>query len=327
MSKISKYILQSLLILISLPVVGQEISIVTKIDTNSILIGDQINLKFSITSPISYKVVFPILIDSLSDKIEIVNQSKIDTVYSKDKSEFTLNQSILITSFDSGLYKIPSFAFQYQTKNGTSINTIFSDSLFLMVNNVAVDTNLAIKDIKAPLETPITLKELLPFIGLGLGIIAIVILTIYLIRRYSRKKGAIIVPQKPKIPPYKKALQDLESLRIKKLWQNDKIKEYHSELTEILRLYLENQFNVQAMEMTSDEIIEAFKNIKNDEVLISKLNQILTLADLVKFAKQLPLPDQHDLSLNNAIYIVKLTYTDTNNDVTLTDTTDNLKQN
>ncbi len=330
MSKLLKYILQSLLIFIAIPIFGQEVSVTAKIDTNVILIGDQVNLKFSVTAPKNYNIVFPIFIGSLSNKIEIVNQSKIDTVFSQDKSKLTLNQTIVITSFDSGYYKIPAFAFQFKRINFDAPNTVFSDSLFLTVNNVAVDTNLAIKDIKAPMEAPITLKELLPYIGVGFGIIALVILAIYLIRRYTKKKDTILTPPKPKIPPYQKALQDLEALRLKKLWQNDRIKDYHSELTEILRIYFEYQFNIQALEMTSDEIIEAFENVKKDEDLKAKLKQILTLADLVKFAKQLPLPDQHDLSLHNAIHIVKATYTENNKENTITEiseTTENLKQN
>ncbi len=326
MSKIFRYILQSLLIFVAIPIFGQEVSVSAKIDTNVILIGDQVNIKFSVTTPANYHVVFPIFIDSLSNKIEIVNQSKIDTIFSQDKSKITLNQTVIVTSYDSGYYSIPSFPFQYQKKNEIAINTVFSDSVFLTVNIVAVDTNLAIKDIKPPLKEPITLKELLPYIGAGVGIIVLIILAIYLIRRFNKKKNNIILPSKPKIPPYKKALQDLEALRLKKLWQNDKIKDYHSELTEILRIYFEYQFNLQALEMTSDEIIEAFETIKNDKDLIAKLKQILMLADLVKFAKQLPLPDQHDLSLNNAIYIVKTTSVENNKENAI-ETTDNLKQN
>ncbi len=326
MSRIFKYILQNLLIFIALPVIGQEISTSAKIDTNTILIGDQVNLKLSVTTPNDYSVVFPIFIDSLSNKIEIVNQSKIDTVFSQDKLELTLSQTILITSFDSGYYSIPCFAFQYQKKNDTA-NTIFSDSLFLIVNTVVVDTTLAIKDIRAPLEVPITFKELLPYIGISFGIIALIILAIYFIRRYNKKKDNIIAPPKPKIPPYQKALQELEALRLKKLWQNNKIKDYHSELTEIMRGYFEYQFNIQALEMTSDEIIEAFENIKTNEDLKSRLKQILILADLVKFAKQLPLPNQHDLSLNNAIHIVKATHVENNKENTITETTENLKEN
>jgi len=78
--------------------------------------------------------------------------------------------------------------------------------------------------------------------------------------------------------------------------------------------------------MTSDEIMEAFENISNDENLKSKLSQILTLADLVKFAKQLPMPDQHDLSLQNAIQIVKATSIE-NKENTNNDTNEPLKQN
>ncbi len=327
MNRILKYIFQSLLIFIAMPLLGQEVSIATKIDTNVILIGDQIKLKYSVTMPANYQVVFPIFTDSLSSNIEILRVSDIDTVFSQDKSKFTLNQTIIITSFDSGYYKIPSYTFLFKRINFDAINTVFSDSLFLTVNTVAVDTTLSIKDIKAPMDAPLTLKDLLPFIGMGAGLIAIIALIVYFIRRYHRKKNNLGTPLKSKIPPYKTALLDLETLRMKKLWQSDRIKDYHSELTEILRVYFENQFNVQALEMTSDEIMEAFENVSIDKNLKLKLQQILTLADLVKFAKQLPLPDQHDLSLQNAIHIVKETSIENNKESINTATTDQLKQN
>jgi hypothetical protein len=327
MSKLGRHIFQIVLFFIALPGFSQEISVTAKLDTNVILIGDQIKLNFSVTTPVNYKVAFPVFIDSLSGKIEIVNVSKIDSVFNKDKSNITFNQSVLITSFDTGYYKIPSFAFRYQKQHENNVNTIFSDSLFLTVNIMAVDTNLAIKDIKLPLDAPVTFKEILPYLMTGLGIAALFIIGLFLILRYRKKKSNEFLPERPKIPPHLKALKDLEALRQKKLWQNDRIKDYHSELTEILRLYFEYQFNIQALEMTSDEIIEAFERHNHNKDLKNRLYQILTLADLVKFAKQLPLPDQHDMSLQNAIYIVKTTYAENKIEDTNPATTENINEN
>jgi hypothetical protein len=328
MNKIARYIFQIVLFLFLGPSFGQEISVKAKIDTNVILIGDQIKLNFSVTAPSNYQIAFPSFIDSLSNKIEIIGLTKIDSVFNNDKSKITLNQSIVITSFDTGYFKIPSFAFQYQKKNENMVNTIFSDSLFLKVNIVAVDTNLAIKDIKLPLDAPLTFKEILPYLFGSLGITAILIICLLLILRYRKKNGMDPqLPQKPKIPPYQKAIQDLEALRQKKLWQNDRIKDYHSELTEILRVYFEYQFKIPALEMTSDKILEAFEKLNHNKELKTKLNQILTLADLVKFAKQLPLPDQHDLSLQNAVLIVKKTYAERKIEETNTETAENINEN
>ncbi|MBE9481570.1 MAG: hypothetical protein IMY69_07740, partial [Bacteroidetes bacterium] len=114
---------------------------------------------------------------------------------------------------------------------------------------------------------------------------------------------------KPKIPPHVIALDALEKLRINKLWQSGKIKEYHTEITDIIRVYIHERFGIDAMEMTTDEILASF-NKKNDEVddgLKNKLKQTLMLADLVKFAKEKPLPLENDKSLNNSIDFVKET--------------------
>ncbi len=307
MRKLIKYLFQLLFIFIALTSIAQEITVSAKIDTNTILIGDQIKLKYTVNTPLSYQVQFPIFNDKLSDKIEIVGQSNIDSVINKEKSILSLSKTLTITSFDSGAYVIPSIQILLKRNNDTTIYQIISDSLLLNVNSIAVDTTLAIKDIKSPMEAPLTFKELLPFILVGLGIIALIILIIYFVYRFRNKKKNQSEPSKPKIPPYKTALKDFEALRQKKLWQNDKIKEYHSELTDILRNYFEQQLNIQALEKTSDETLEAFESVISDQDLSKKLSAILTLADLVKFAKQLPLPDQHDLSLQYAIEIVKET--------------------
>ncbi len=304
MNKICKYIIQLFLIFSIIPVAAQQISITAKIDTNSILIGDQIKLKYTVSYPENFKINFPLFTDKLTDKIDIVSQFNADTVINKIKSE---SKTFVITSFDSGNYVIPAIAVKYQINNDTTVNEILSDSVFLNVNTINVDTTLAIKDIKSPLSAPLTLKELLPYIFSGLGLLAIILLTIYFIKKYNKKKNNESELLKPKIPPYKTALQEFEVLRQKKLWQNDRIKEYHSELTDILRNYFEKQLNIQALEKTTDETLEAFESVINDKILSEKLKNILTLADLVKFAKQLPLPDQHDLSMQNAIEIVKLT--------------------
>lgn len=315
MKFIKKYYLLFVLIFASLSVFSQQLAVITKIDTNSILIGDQINYTITVNVPVNYGVNFPVFTDKLSDNIDIVAQYYIDSNYSQDKKAIALTKRVLITAFDSGSFVIPSFTIQFIKPSDTNVYELYSDSLLLNVNTLAVDTNLAIKDIKAPLNAYFTFADFLPFIYAGLAFIAIVILSVYFYQKYKRKKNNIVQIKKPKIPPYKKALQDFEVLRQKKLWQNDRIKEYHSELTDILRVYFENQLKIQALEKTTDEILEEFEMQINDKRLYNMLSGILTLADLVKFAKQLPLPDQHDLSLQNAIEIVNITSQNSKNEM------------
>ncbi len=315
MKKFFKYIILIVIIIVSLPVFSQEVAVIAKVDTNVILIGDQINYKIIVNAPANYGVNFPIFSDKLSDNIDIVGQYYIDTIYSQDKKSIALTKRILITSFDSGNFVIPSFSIQFLKPSDTNIYELFSDSLFLSVNTLTVDTTLAIKDIKSPLIAFFTFSDFLPFILGGIALIGIIILGVFFYQKYKRKKNNIVQEKKSKIPPHKKALLEFETLRQKKLWQNDKIKEYHSELTDILRNYLEDQLKIQALEKTTDEILDEFEKIISDKKLYNMLSETLTLADLVKFAKQLPLPNQHDLCLHNAIEIVNLTSHSSKNEI------------
>ncbi len=277
------------------------------LDTNTILIGDQINLNLSFTSPASYKVFWPLLNDTITDKIEIIEKSKIDTSFSKNKKQLFLTQKIKITSFDSGYYAIPPFKFEYKKVNDTITHFKETNTLLLNVQTIPVDTTKVIKDIKAPLEAPVTFKEILPWLLAAVAAILITLLIIYYIRKRRKAEPLLKLRARPKRPSYEIALEELEKLKERKLWQSGKIKEYHTALTDIIRNYIDSRFSIHAVEMTSEEILDSVNEAKIDEDAKSKLRQLLVLADLVKFAKEHPLPEEHNLSLSNAIDFVKKT--------------------
>ncbi len=285
---------------------SQDIKATAELDTNSMLIGDQINLNIKLKCPVSKKIIWTELYDTIINEIEIIKKSDIDTIFSQDKKQINLFQTLVITSFDSGYYAIPAFKFIYDKKNDTTFKIAETNLLFLNVQTIPVDTTKAIKDIKPPLKAPVTFSEILPYILAGIVAAIIILLIIYYIRKRKKKQPLFQLHKKPKLPPHKIALDALEKLRLKKLWQKNKVKEYHSELTQIIRTYIKQRFNIDALEMTSNEILHSFEktDIKNEELNI-KLKQTLTLADLVKFAKGNPLPDENDKSINNAIDFVK----------------------
>ncbi len=288
---------------------SQDVKVSAKLDTNFILIGDQVNLKLEATFPVNKFLAFPETFDSLQGKIEIVSKSKVDTTYSEDKKLKTLKQTIILTSFDSGQYVVPAITFFYKNNNqDTTAYLAQTLPLVLNVNTVAVDTNLAIKDIKSTLDAPITIKELLPYILIGVGVLLLIIALIIVLNYRKKKLLNKDMPPKPKLPANQIALNSFETLRNKKLWQNGMSKEYHSELTEILRVYFEQYYGIDALEMVSDEILEAFAEKNNNKDHMQLLRAILTTADLVKFAKSEPLPAEHELSLSNAIRLVNETY-------------------
>ena len=117
----------------------------------------------------------------------------------------------------------------------------------------------------------------------------------------------ILVKPKPKVRPDILALQALERLRLKKLWQEGKIKQFYTELTEIIRTYLEGRYEVNAMEMVSSDILEELSSKEIPHEMREKLRELLLIADLVKFAKWDPMPTDHDLCFKNAREFVEKT--------------------
>ncbi len=279
------------------------------LDTNSILIGDQINLNIEFTSSQNNVVIWPLFNDTITNEIEIIGKSEIDTIITEQQDLITLKQILKITSFDSGYYEIPPVKFIYREKNDTATYNVFTAPLFLNVLTIPVDTTKAMMPIKGPISAPYTLREAVPWILIGVGVLLIGLFLFYYFRKRKKKEPLFKLKPKPKIPPHVIALNALEKLRINKLWQSGKIKEYHTEITDIIRVYIHDRFGIDAMEMTTNEILESFnkKSEKVDDRLKNKLKQTLMLADLVKFAKEKPLPLENDKSLNNSIDFVKET--------------------
>jgi hypothetical protein len=176
-----------------------------------------------------------------------------------------------------------------------------------------IDTTKGPTDIKMPYDAPVTLKEVMPYI---LGIIllgAILFFILYSIKRKKQNKPLFSLPEKPKEPAHIIALRELDRIKNEKLWQKEKIKQYYSEVTETIRIYIENRFEIPAMEYTSEETIASLKVRKGllSDKNLSNLSQMLYLADMVKFAKYTPLPDDHNLTLVNAYFFVNDTKPET----------------
>jgi hypothetical protein len=311
--KKTRFLFSTLILLIGILMIGktgqaQTIKVSARIDsTNNILIGDQVKLKLEASFPKGTLMLWPVVKDTIIKQIEVAGRSKIDTAYSQDNKNLILSQTFNITSFDSGTYKIPAFEFNYRFAKDTNNYIAFTNELYLNVNTIPVDTTKAIKDIKAPLKAPVTFKELVPYLAGGVLLAGIILLIVYYIRKKRKAEPLIKFRQVRVIPPHEAALLALQKLKDDKLWQNNKVKLYYVELTEILRKYMESRFQVDALEMTTDEITTSFKTIEIEEEQKRKLRNILVLADLVKFAKAQPLPNEHDICLDNAFDFVNRT--------------------
>ncbi len=294
-----------LLLLVSLNGFAQTVRVSTRLDTNAMLIGDHVGLTLKFTGPSKTQVIWPFLPDTILGNINIIGRGKIDTSFSDGQKEINLSQQFTITCYDSGFYTIPPFDFRYRVLPDTTVQTASSQLMMLMVHTLKVDTTQAIKPIAGPLRVPITFREMVPWILIALGTIAAVLLGIWYYQR--RKKNQPVFQLKPKVvlPPHERALMEMEKLRVKKLWQSGKVKEYHSELTEILRRYIETRFSVPALEQTSGEILENLsESAECSSTATGRLRNMLILADMVKFAKSIPLPAENEQSLNDGIEFV-----------------------
>jgi len=294
--------------LISLSSFAQQIEVNATIDSNSILIGQQAHINLNVTYDVkegAVNIVFPTIYDTINEFVEIVNKSLIDTVIpdKENPTVFTQSQQITITSFDSGYYAIPPFKFIVNK------DTFETEPLLLEVQTVAVDTAQAIFDIKAPLEEPFNfmdwLKENWIWIVGTLGLLILIALIIIYFK--NKKPVEKEVEAKPEIPIHVLALEKLESIKRQKLWQDGKVKQYHSEISETLRNYIEERFFVNALEETTNEIMHGLRLQSIDSLTMNKLNQTLVLADLVKFAKEQPTPAENEMNINNAIEFINQT--------------------
>jgi hypothetical protein len=304
-----KYSLLFLLLIAGSIAWGQGYKASADLEPGTILIGDQVNLNLSFRFPAGTQVVWPSIKDTILGNIQVISRTKVDSIWSADKKNLKLSQKLRMTCFDSGFYTIPPIRFYYRNLPDTTIRFEQTGIQILTVHTLAVDTTLAIKPIKGPVKVPFSILEFLPWIIAGILFLAIAgFLLFYFIRR---RKGEPVFLLRPaiKYQPHELALMELEKLRVKKLWQTGKLKEYHTELTDILRKYIEDRFHLMAMESTTSEILEALE----DKTSIQKesrklLGEILSMADLVKFAKYLPVPEDHERSMEYAVDFINKTH-------------------
>jgi hypothetical protein len=298
-------IMLGLLVLISLSAIGQSVHVSAKMDSTSMRIGEQVHLQLNATTPLHIQVVFPPIPDTIH-KLEVVQRSAIDTTKAADGKTITYHQQITITGFDSGYYVVEPFTFRYRKEGSNDYDTLSTEAMLLHVMTVPVDTTQQIKDIKPPVEVPFTFMDALPYI-IGAAVLFVIV---YLLIRYLRKRKKVIpqvVIKKPKRPAHEIALESLRKIQDEKLWQQGFYKQYHSAVTDAVRTYIEHRFEINAMEFTTDETLEHFRNNLISPEAKEKLRQILQLADMVKFAKAIPVGTENELTMQQAFDFIALT--------------------
>ncbi len=272
---------------------------------DTLLIGDQAVLRFKTQIAKGDKFVFPAPQNPVMEGLEVVGDPKTDTISSKD-GLIELESRITVTSFDSGSYNLPKFT-AYKIKADGTTDTLSFDGGRLEFTTIQIDTNTFKPfDVKAQMNYPYTIGEALPWVGILLLAAVSVMVVRKAIKNLREKKNIF---GKPVVtdPPHIVALRELEKIRSEKLWLKNQ-KDYFTKLTDTLRGYIEKRYSIQAMEQTSGEILKDLSNEKLEPKIYKELSEILSLSDLVKFAKYTAPEQECESAIPSAVRFVNSTF-------------------
>lgn len=275
------------------------------------LIGDRFRLEVTVKKDLAQVVDFPRFTDNKmgSDTIEILSVSPIDTI-EREGRDVTIRVNYELTCFDAGYYGLGEFPVLYADKN--IIDTVFSEeTLYLTVKTFDIDTTKqTIVDIKPPKNTPFNWDEFkfYLFSRYTLWILLALLLIGGGIYYYLKvRKGKGLLPARPSEPPHVKAIKELERIHAEKLWQNGKHKQYYTRITDVVRNYIDERYGINAMEMTTEEIMNDIREENINERDMERLLRLLEVSDLVKFAKLVPSREDNETLYDNAYYFIEET--------------------
>ncbi len=293
MEKLIRHIVLSLL-LGGVFTTGYSQQVLAEVDSAHIMIGDHLNyyLKIKKATGVENPVANLNALDTMQ-AVELIKENDWKKISEGDDVYF--QKDLTITSFDSGYFYLPSIPIEYtQNKRKIKKNT---QRIQLAVITPQVDS-LQIRQIKAIAEEPLTFADFVPIIVGVLGALLLCFVGYFIYRRIINKPvEEVYVPPKP---AHEIALSKLKDLASKELWQKGQLKEYQSELTYIVREYLEKRYSIQALESTTAEIIKELKNEDISEDHKKQLSEMFNMADMVKFAKATPPLDIQSKLLNEA---------------------------
>ena len=282
-----------------------QVQVTSKVDSMSILVGQQTGMTITVTAPKGAKVIFPKFKTGqlITPGIELIDQKESIVNDGEDESFNTYDKTYILTSFDDKLYAIPSLPV---VVNGKTYKT---NVLALKVLTVDVDTVhpqkfFPPKDVQ---DNPFVWSEWVPMFIFS--VVFVVFFIVFILLEIRLKQNKPIVKRIriiKKIPPHQKALKAIEKLKEEKMSSSADQKTYYTLLTDTLRQYIEERFGFNAKEMTSTEILACLQQ-NGDQKMLDELRELFYTADLVKFAKYSTLLNENDLNLVNAINFIDST--------------------
>lgn len=287
------------------------------LEPDTVRIGDCFTYSIEVERDLAQVADFPTFNTTKREgeaDVELVEDCAVDTL-AREGRMLKLRKRYRLQTFDEGLISMGRGAVLYADKN--IVDTLYAeDSLTLVVLPIAIDSAAMVQgvcDLKPQKSLPFKFGEVSGYTLWGGAALLLLAALIWWIRRELARRGKKIgdlFKPAPPLPPHVVAIRALESLHHRKLWQNGNFKAYYSELTDILRTYLAGRYGIGAMEMTSDEIIEALRELSVEELpkkCSMDLTAILRDADLVKFAKFEPEAEQNENDYTKAYYFVEET--------------------
>ena len=303
-----KYLLPVLLFALAAPLcrAQDDGALRSRISRDSILIGDQVEwtLDFQLAPGEAVSISKPGA--EPVPGVEALGEMALDTLSDK-KGTLSLRGRIILTSFDSGSYVLPPLYVLMARADG-SIDTLEYTGPRLAVNTIPIDTaTFQPHDIKGQIRYPLTFREVIPWVGLALLVAALVWLLVRWIRLRRQNRDFFGKPV-VKDPPHIVALRSLEKTRAQKLWQAGKQKQFYTQVTDALRQYIAERFDIAALEQTSTEMFRDLQDKDIEPELKEKLKDLFTTADFVKFAKHTASDQENENAIPTAIRFVNETY-------------------
>ena len=290
------------------------------LSADTIMIGDRITLTIEVEKDLMQQVFFPtfdFVHKAESEEaqaesepsIEVINDFEPDTIPQEGR-RVVLRKRYEMAVYDEGIYNLGRAKVLYADKNLVDTLVAERDEEFVVKTFQIDSTMTTVRDLKPQMTLKLRFAEFGGYLAIALGVMMLLALAIYLLVRHLHKQGrniADLFKPAPPVPAHIVAIEALERLHNEKLWQNDKHKLYYSGLSDILRTYLAGRFEVGAMEMTTDEIVDALRAIDIEQKQKMDLLAVLRDADLVKFAKATPEADENELAYSKAYTFVEET--------------------
>ena len=274
-----------------------------EVDTAVIHVGDPVTVRLSMNHPAGWVVEWP---DSFAvAPFEVLRADRAVPVAGADGGGLLSAATLVITSFELGELEIPPISVPVTTPGGT-VDTLFTDPFRVGVETVGLDESGDLRDIRGPLSIPRSWWGVLLWIVLAAAVAGGVAYYLYRRRREAPESGPP-VPRAPPRPFHELALEALRLLEKSALLERGQIKEYHVRISEIIRRYIEGQFQVPALELATHEVVDGMRRAALGRHLTVGFQDFLERCDLVKFAKLRPLPDDSRALMDRARELVRTT--------------------